>query len=55
LGRILDLNFVYKECEPLYGKAGNKSIGPVVFFKINSFRFFENIISDSYEEKNKGI
>jgi len=46
LERILDLNFVYKECEPLYGKTGNKSIDPVVFFKINLFGFFENIISD---------
>ena len=46
LEKILDINFVYKECEPLYGKTGNKSIDPVVFFKINLYGFFENIISD---------
>ncbi len=46
LEKILDLNFVYKECEGLYGKTGNKSIDPVVFFKINLFGFMENIISD---------
>ena len=46
LEKILDLNFIYKACEPLYGSTGNKSIDPVVFFKINLLGFFENIISD---------
>ena len=31
--KILDLHFVYKECEKIYGKTGNPSIDPVVFFK----------------------
>lgn len=44
--KTLDLNFVYKECENLYGKTGNKSIDPVVFFKLNLFGFLEGIISD---------
>ena len=46
LNKLLDLRFVYQECENLYGKTGNPSIDPVVFFKLNLFGFFENIISD---------
>ncbi len=46
LERILELNFLYKECEDLYGKTGNKSIDPVVFFKLNLFGYFEDIIYD---------
>lgn len=43
---ILDLRFIYQECKSLYGKTGNPSVDPVVFFKLNLFGFFENIISD---------
>ena len=43
---ILDLRFVYQECKILYGRTGNPSIDPVVFFKINLVGFFENITSD---------
>ena len=46
LDKILDLRFVYQECKSLYGKTGNPSIDPIVFFKINLFGFFENITSD---------
>jgi transposase len=46
LNKLLDLRFVYQECKNLYGKTGNPSIDPVVFFKLNLFGFFENIISD---------
>jgi transposase len=46
LESVLDLRFVYQECKNLYGKTGNPSIDPVVFFKLNLFGFFENIISD---------
>lgn len=46
LERILDLNFVYTECKSLYGKTGNKSIDPLVFFKLNLYGYFENIIYD---------
>lgn len=46
LDKVLDLNFIYKKCEPLYGTTGNKSIDPVVFFKLNLYGYFENIISD---------
>jgi len=46
LESILDLRYVYQECKNLYGRTGNPSIDPVVFFKINLVGFFENITSD---------
>lgn len=46
LDRILDLSFLYKECKSLYGKTGNPSIDPVVFFKILIVGYLENIIYD---------
>lgn len=46
LDRVLDLSFLYKECKDLYGKTGNPSIDPVVFFKIQIIGFLENIIFD---------
>ena len=46
LDKALDMHFIYKECEQMYGKTGNPSIDPVVFFKMILFGYFENIISD---------
>ena len=46
LSEFLDLRFVYQECKKIYGKTGNPSIDPVVFFKLVLFGYFENIISD---------
>lgn len=46
IDKFLDLRFVYKECEKLYGTTGKPSIDPVVFFKLELFGYFENIISD---------
>ena len=46
LEEFLDLRFVYQECKNLYGKTGNPSIDPVVYFKLSLFGYFENIISD---------
>lgn len=43
---VLDLRFLYKITEPYYGKCGQKSIDPVVFFKMCLVGFLENIISD---------
>ena len=40
------MRFVYKECEKLYGTTGKPSIDPVVFFKLELYGYFENIISD---------
>lgn len=46
LSEFLDLRFVYQECKTVYGKTGNPSIDPVVFFRLVLFGYFENIISD---------
>jgi transposase len=46
LSEFLDLKFVYQECKTVYGKTGNPSIDPVVFFRLVLFGYFENIISD---------
>jgi transposase len=46
IDKFLDLRFVYKECEKLYGKTGKPSIDPLVFFKLELFGYLENIISD---------
>ncbi len=46
LDDLLDLRFVYQECKNLYGKTGNPSIDPVVFFKLMLFGYFENVTSD---------
>ena len=43
LDDLLDLRFVYQECKNLYGKTGNPSIDPVVFFKLMLFGYFENV------------
>jgi transposase len=43
---VLDLRFLYKQTELYYGKCGQKSIDPVVFFKICLVGYLENIISD---------
>lgn len=46
LEKLLDLRFIYQECKSIYGKTGNPSIDPVVFFKLILYGYFENIISD---------
>jgi transposase len=46
LKNVLDLRFLYKTTAPYYGKCGQKSIDPVVFFKICLVGYLENIISD---------
>ena len=46
LNMVLDLSFVYKLTSPYYGRCGQKSIDPVVFFKICLVGYLENIISD---------
>ena len=42
----LDLSFLYKTCKPYYGECGQKSIDPVVFFKLMLVGYFEGITSD---------
>ena len=46
LKEILDLNFLYALTKPYYGESGQKSIDPVVFFKLCLTGYLENIISD---------
>jgi transposase len=46
LKQILDLSFVYEAVKPYYGKCGQKSIDPVVFFKLLLIGHFENLVSD---------
>lgn len=46
LKSVLDLDYLYKLTEPFYGISGQKSIDPVVFFKLCLVSYLENIISD---------
>lgn len=46
LKQAIDFGFVYKSTMPYYGKCGQKSIDPVVFFKLCLVGYLENIISD---------
>jgi transposase len=43
---VLDLNFLYAETKEFYGDCGQKSLDPVVFFKLCLVGYLENIISD---------
>lgn len=43
---VLDLNFLYQETRKHYGSEGQKSIDPVVFFKLILVGYFENLNSD---------
>jgi len=42
----LDLDYLYDLTSPYYGSCGQKSIDPVVFFKLCLVGYLENIISD---------
>lgn len=46
LKSVLKLNYLYKLTAPFYGTSGQKSIDPVVFFKLCLVGYLENIISD---------
>ena len=46
LRETLDLSFLYKDTKELYGRTGNPSIDPVVFFKLLITGYLENITSD---------
>ena len=46
LREVLDLQFLYKRTQQYYGQSGQKSIDPVVFFKLCLVGYLENIISD---------
>ena len=46
LSNALDLRFVYALTEKYYGKEGQQSIDPVVFFKLILIGYLENLNSD---------
>jgi len=46
LRETLDLSFLYRDTKELYGKTGNPSIDPVVFFKLLIIGYLENVTSD---------
>ncbi|MFD3003315.1 transposase [Pontibacter toksunensis] len=46
LKQQLDLSFLYELKAPLYGKCGQQSVDPVVFFKLCLVGYLENITSD---------
>ncbi len=46
LNEVLDLSFLYARTKPFYGSCGQKSIDPVVFFKLCLVGYFENINRD---------
>ena len=46
LHEILDLDFLRKDTTRYYGDCGQKSLDPVVFFKLCLVGYLENIISD---------
>lgn len=46
LREVLDLCILYKLTKTYYGDCGQKSIDPVVFFKLCLVGYFENLISD---------
>lgn len=48
LKALLDLDFLYKLTDKYYGSSGQKSIDPVVFFKLCLVGYLENIISDRH-------
>jgi transposase len=46
LKEVLDLSFLYAQAKPYYGKCGQKSIDPAVFYKLCLVGYLENIASD---------
>lgn len=42
----LDLSFLYELTRPYYGRCGQQSIDPVVFFRLCLVGYLENIVSD---------
>jgi transposase len=53
--QLLKLDFLYQAVAPYYGKCGQKSIDPVVFFKLQLVAHFENICSDRALIEKSGL
>lgn len=43
LHTAIDLNFLYKTTKKFYGSSGQKSIDPIVFFKLCLVGYLENL------------
>ena len=52
---VLDLNFLYPLTKQYYGSSGQKSIDPIVFFKLCLVGYLENIISDRDFKQHSGM
>nr|WP_233219215.1 transposase [Adhaeribacter arboris] len=46
LKQEVDLDFLYELTQPYFGRCGQQSIDPVVFFKLCLVGYLENIVSD---------
>ena len=55
LKQLLDLSLLYDVVKPYYGKCGQKSVDPVVFFKLQLVAHFENICSERALLKKSGM
>ncbi|GAA5028215.1 transposase [Marivirga lumbricoides] len=44
--KLIDFHFLYRATAPYYGKEGQASVDPVVFFKLMLVGYLENITSD---------
>ncbi len=55
LKEVLDLDFLYPITKQYYGASGQKSIDPVVFFKLCLVGYLENIISDRDLVQHSGM
>jgi transposase len=53
--QLLNLDFLYQAVTPYYGKCGQKSIDPVVFFKLQLVAHFENICSERALIEKSGL
>lgn len=53
--QVLDLNFLYRLTSTYYGKEGQASIDPVVFFKLMLVGYLENISSDRRIVQTAGL
>jgi transposase len=53
--QLLKLDFLYQAVAPYYGKCGQKSVDPVVFFKLQLVAHFENICSERALIKKSGM
>ncbi len=55
LKEVLNLDFLYPLTKGYYGASGQKSIDPLVFFKLYLIGYLENIISDRNLVQHSGM